>query len=162
MEPFDTIDHVRQLSRHTRADVERLRAVADVHPDSAELWDVLGDVMRLCTDGRYTIEESIACYNHAVKADPGYATAYESLGYAYDTYFDDFDRAAEYFRLAVSKGGGDTARIGLARVFAQLGDSALANAELDACTDQDQPDVRELRREIAAGIWCSTPSEEAQ
>lgn len=161
MEPFDLIDELRDKDRHMRSDVDSLRQMSERHPDCPELWDVLGDIQQICVDHECGIDESIACYQKAIDCDPQYAPAHVSLGYAYDTYFDDFANAAEHFRLAIAFGAGDTARIGLARVLAQLGDSDAAIAELDICSDQDQDAFLELRREIGEGLWFDSPLEEA-
>lgn len=161
MEPFDLIDELRDKDRHTRADVERLRQMSERHSDFPELWDLLGDIQQICVDHEYRIDESVSCYRKAIDCDPQYAPAHVSLGYAYDTYLDDFANAAEHFRLAIAFGAGDTARIGLARVLAQLGDADGANAELDKCSDQQHGDVLEVRREISEGLWFDASFEEA-
>ena len=153
MQPFDLIDELRDMDRHTRADVERLREMSQRHPDCPELWDVLGDIQQICVDHQYATEESLACYRRAIQLDPQYAPGHVSLGYAYDAHYDEFSKAAKHFRLAIACGAGDTARVGLARVQAQLGDAEGANAELDSCEDQNDHEVVELRRQIAEGLW---------
>lgn len=157
MDPYDLIDQLREKDRHTRLDVESLREMSERHPDCAELWDILGDIQQICVDHEYEIEESVACYRNAIACDPEYAPAHVSLGYTYDTYFNDFANAADHFRLAIALGAGDIARHGLARVLAQIGDAIAAGAELDACSDQQSIDVLELRREISEGIWFDRP-----
>ena len=83
MEPFDLIDLLRDKDRLTRSDVESLSEMSERHPDCPELWDVLGDIQRLCVDHEYKIGESIACYRKAIDCDPQYTPAHVSLGYAY-------------------------------------------------------------------------------
>jgi tetratricopeptide (TPR) repeat protein len=161
MEPFDLIDQLRNKDCHTKSDVESLRRMSEGYPDCPELWDVLGDLQQICVDHEYEIDESVACYRKAIACDPQYAPAHVSLGYAYDTYFDDFANAAEHFRLAIAFGAGDTARIGLARVLAQLGDADAAVAELDGCSDLEHVDVLELRREISKGLWFDPPLDQS-
>ena len=161
MEPFDLIDELRDKDRHTRSDVERLRQASEIYPDCAEVWDVFGDLMQICYDNEYSIDESLDCYKKSIACDETYAPAHVSLGYAYDAHFDDFPRAAKHFRLAIAHGAGDTARIGLARVLAQLGDSNGALGQLDACADQDDDNVREMRREVSDGFWFDPSIKEA-
>lgn len=154
MEPFDTIGRIRAKEDHTIVDVEELRSLAKLYPTEPELWDVLGDVMQVC-DADIPIEESIHCYRKAVECDSTFASAYASLGWAFDSYLDEFEAARRYFEMSIKYGGGDTARIGLARVLAQIGDSAEAIRQLAECDDKTRADWIEMSQEIREGIWCS-------
>lgn len=154
MEPFDTIDRIRLKERYTIEDVRDLRMLAESYPSEPELWDFLGDVMQIC-DAEFPIGESIACYKKALECDSTFASAYESLGWALDSYFDDFASARINFELAIAHGGGDSARIGLARVLAQMGKAVEANQRLHECEDKSHKDWLEMSREIREGFWCS-------
>ena len=93
------------------------------------------------------------CYRRAIVSDPTYAPAYESMGWALDTFFDHFDESSQNFRHALVYGAGDSCRVGLARVLAQTGKAEEAVNQLDQCKDQTNPDVIKLRQEIEDGIW---------
>ena len=160
MEPFDTIDLIRLQDSYSNNDIEELISLTHVHPNEPELWDVLGDIMQTCKEDR-PIEDSLKCYNKALECDNSFAAAYESIGWALDTYFDDFDGAEKNFLLALKHGAGDTARIGLSRVLAQTGRANAAMNCLDDCHDQTRSDLVEMRREIAEGIWFSESQETA-
>jgi hypothetical protein len=152
MEPFDTIDRVRLKDAHTIEDVSELRALTETHSTEPELWDLLGDVMQIC-DAEIPIQESINCYKRALQCDPTFASAYASLGWLLDSYFDDFQNAKMNFELAINYGCGDSARIGLARVFAQMGKIVEANQQLLECDDKTCEDWNEMSREIREGMW---------
>lgn len=55
------------------------------------------------------------------------------------------------FLRAIEFGAGDSARLGLARMFAQTDRAAAALMQLDLCEDQANQDVLELRTEIKEG-----------
>lgn len=154
MELYDTIDRIRLKERQTIEDVRDLRTLADAYPSVPELWDILGDVMQIC-DAEIPIGESIACYKKALECDPTFASTYESLGWALDSYFDDFSGARINFELAITHGGGDSARIGLARVLAQTDKAVEAIQQLDECEDKTRKDWLDMSREIREGTWCS-------
>jgi tetratricopeptide (TPR) repeat protein len=160
MEPFETIDRIRNHDSYSARDVEDLTSLTQVYPDEPELWDVLGDVMQACNEDR-PIEDSMKCYIKALECDESYAPAYESIGWALDAYFDDFDGAEKNFLLALQHSAGDTARIGLSRVLAQTGRDIAATNYLNDCHDQTRSDLIEMRREIAEGIWFSDSSKTA-
>lgn len=159
MEPFDTIDHIRDKSGPTEKDIQELRSLTLNYPRHPELGVCLGDMMQLSSSD-YPIEESLRCYHQAIACDPAHADAYEELAWAYDTYTEDFENAERYFRLAIEKGGGDSCRVGLARVYAQLSKNNAALLELDCCKDQNHPDVVSMRSEVSQGIWSPRDSEE--
>ncbi len=91
--------------------------------------------MQIC-NSEIPIQESIKCYRQALECDPTFASAYESLGWALDSYFSDFKNARRNFELAIENGAGDSARIGLARVLAQMGETVIANQSLAECDDK--------------------------
>lgn len=158
-EPFDTIEEYRELDRYSKLDVERLLALSCKFPKCAQLWDFIGDVMQICDEDGYMIADAMNCYNQAIIADPDYAIAHESLGYAYDTYFDDFENAEKHFRRALDLGAGDDVKIGLARVLAQQDRTTEANDLLAACDERDTPKWNSLRDEIEQGVWYKGPAE---
>jgi tetratricopeptide (TPR) repeat protein len=160
MEPFDTIDRIRIQDNYTSQDIRELKSLTQFHPNEPELWDVLGDIIQACDEDR-PIEESIACYKRAIECEVTYAPAYESIAWAMDTYFNDFDGAENNFLTALQHGASDTARIGLSRVLAQRGRTNEAIAYLDSCQDQTHPDVTEMRRQIVEGIWFSESQDTA-
>lgn len=152
MEPFDTLDRIRLKDAHTIEDVEELHSLTKSYPETPELWDRLGDIMQIC-NAEIPIQESIDCYKRAVECDPTFASAYESLGWALDSFFDDFENARKNFELAITHGGGDSARIGLARVLSQMGRATEANLRLSECDDKTRTDWIEMSQEIRDGIW---------
>lgn len=93
---------------------------------------------------------------NAVRIDPDYAQAHNSLGYWYDI-AADFPLAKYHFERAIALGAGDIARVGLARVLAQMGFDDDAFATLDACDNPAGESATELRREIAEGDWVPYP-----
>lgn len=90
-----------------------------------------------------------------MECDPTFASAYESLGWVLDSYFDDFIAARRNFELAIAYGAGDSAKIGLARVLAQMGEVVNANQILAECEDKTRDDWIEMSREVREGLWYS-------
>ena len=152
IEPFDSIDRIRAKDVYTEEDIALLRGLTETYPNEPELWDFLGDLMQICKS-HYPIEESMDCYRRAIECDRTYAPAHESLGWALDTYFDEFEESTRNFLLALEYGSGDSCRLGLARVLAQTGKTDVAILQLNQCNDQTMSDVINLRREIEGGIW---------
>jgi hypothetical protein len=156
MEPDDTIDAIRSQDRWTSADVDRLRDLSGDFPDDPYLWDTLGDVSQMTDSSAVGNGFALNCYLNAVRADPDYGPAHNSLGYWHDI-AAEFLLAKHHFERAIELGVGDVARVGLARVLAQMGCSDDASATLDSCDDPAGDSVVELRREIAEGVWVPYP-----
>ncbi|MCE9608453.1 MAG: hypothetical protein K8U03_26515 [Planctomycetia bacterium] len=150
MTPYQLIEELSEKEEYTAADLKRVRAMLDKYPKSAELWDYYGDLMQMSVE-EFPIERSQECYEKAIQCYPTFASAHESLGHLYDAYLDDFPKAEGCFVRAIEYGAGDSARVGLARVFAQTEREAAAIKQLDLCEDQANPDVLELRAEIEEG-----------
>ena len=120
----------------------------DRFPWSAEIWFLCGIAMNRADR---TAEEMQMCFERAIELDPGHGEAHEELGYVLDVYFDDFDRAAECFRRALSLGCGEESVYGLARVLAQSGQETEALHILDGTAQTTE--IVELRNEILSGIY---------
>lgn len=156
MEPDDTIDAIRDQDRWTLADVNRLRDLTERYPDDPYLWDMLGDVSQMIDVSAVGSDFARDCYLNAVRVDPDYGQAHNSLGYWCDI-AADFPLARHHFERAIELGVGDVARIGLARVLAQMGLDDDAFRMLDSCDNSADESVSELRREIADGLWGRYP-----
>lgn len=150
MTPSQLIEELSEKEEYTAADLKRVEAMLKRFPKSAELWDYYGDLMQMSTE-EFPIEQSQECYEKAIQCYPTFASAHESLGHLYDAYLDDFAKAEASFLRAIDFGAGDSARVGLARVFAQTEREAAAIKQLDLCEDQASADVLELRAEIEEG-----------
>jgi tetratricopeptide (TPR) repeat protein len=150
MTPAQLIEELSELESYKAADIARVEALLKTYPKSAELWEFLGDLMQM-SDDEFPVERSQECYQKAIQCYPSFASAHESLAHLYDAYLDDFPKAEASFLRAIEFGAGDSARVGLARVFAQTDREAAAIRQLDLCDDQTNPDLLELRDEIKAG-----------
>lgn len=147
MTPYALIEELSEKEEFTAADLKRVEAMLKRYPKSAELWDYYGDLMQMCSE-EFPIERSQECYEKAIQCYPTFASAHESLGHLYDAYLDDFPKAEACFLRAIEFGAGDSARVGLARVFSQTDREAAARKQLDLCEEQANQDVLELRAEI--------------
>lgn len=150
MTPYQLIEELSEKEAYTAADLERVEAMLKKYPKSAELWEYFGDLMQM-SDDEYPVERSQECYEKAIQCYPSFASAHESLGHLFDAYLDDFPKAEKCFLKAIEFGSGDSARIGLARVLAQMDREADALKQLDLCEDQANADLVELRGEIEEG-----------
>ncbi|TWT79655.1 hypothetical protein CA13_10610 [Planctomycetes bacterium CA13] len=148
MEPDDTIDAVRRKDIITLADVECLRTLTRTHPRDPYLWDVLGDIIQLADNQFAERYDSLDCYLNAIDADPEYGPAHNSLGYWHDI-AENYTLARLHFETAIRLGAGDTARIGLAKILAQLRLDDDAYAILDTCDDPMSDRVAATRVDIA-------------
>jgi tetratricopeptide (TPR) repeat protein len=151
IEPFETLDRIRAKNAFSDSDVALLRGLTETHPNEPELWDFLGDLMQVC-ESHYPIEASIDCYRRAIACDGMYAPAYESMGWALGTYFNQLEESSRNFLLALEFGAGDSSLVGLARIRAETGEIDEAIQLLHQCQDQSNPDVMNLRREIGKGF----------
>lgn len=155
MSEDDYIDAIGEIwNRPAEALALADKAVRDC-PASVELWCMRGDLLHLIAieddEAGDATQEILRSYEQAVKIDPQYAEAHESIGYYYDEFTDELERAAAAFQEAIRLGAGKTAYLGLAQVLVELGDDQRALAALDQCPGGKDPDVEELRRQIAAG-----------
>ena len=148
MEPDNTIDAIRSKDAWTPADVERLRDLTESYPDDPYLWGILGDIAQMVDRSAIGNGYSLQCYLNAVAADPNYGPAHNSLGYWYDI-AEDYVAAKRHFQIAIELGVGDTARIGLAKILAQMGHDDDAYKVLNGCDDTNSEHVAQVRREIA-------------
>ncbi|MSR57315.1 MAG: hypothetical protein EXS05_06555 [Planctomycetaceae bacterium] len=131
-----------------------LEAAVGEYPTSAELLCLLGDMIQLSDGDRYQSADALAAYQKAVAADPCCCEAYESLGYYYDVYTDDFERAENAFRTAIEFGAGPDSYAGLARVLAERGNEAVDILSfLDNCPYATTPEVLRIRSEIERRLW---------
>ena len=150
MTPYALIEMLSEKEEHTIADLEQVEAMLKRYPKSAELWDYYGDLLQMSSE-EFPIERSQECYEKALQCYPSFATAHESLGHLYHAHLEDIPKAEVSFLRAIEFGAGDSARVGLARVFAHSNREAAALKQLDLCEDQADEDVLELRAEIKEG-----------
>lgn len=150
MTPHALIEELSEKEEYTAADRELVDAMLKRYPKSAELWDYYGDLLQMSSE-EFPIERSQECYEKALQCYPSFATAHESLGHLYGSHIEDIPKAEASFLRAIEFGAGDSARVGLARVFAHTNRAAAALKQLDLCEDQANDDVLELRDEIKEG-----------
>jgi len=112
-------DFIRRIkSEITRAEgaseqlLEEIDAELNRAP-TAELWILRGDAIQVSDADDADLDEVEASYLAALELDPNSADAYESLGHFAFGVADDPRTAAEYFRAAISRGAGASAREGL-------------------------------------------------
>lgn len=128
MEPHDSINAIRARGKcWTVADVDRLLELLGRFPDHLYRLDTLGDAPQLVDHPRLAKDFALQSYNHAVAADRTDWQTHVSLGHWYDI-AEDFTHSIQHFRLVIEYGAGDSARIALASVFAQMGDRDAAFA----------------------------------
>jgi len=150
MTPYALIEKLSEKEEYTAEDLEQVDAMLKRYPKCAELWDYYGDLLQMSSE-EFPIERSQECYEKALQCYPSFATAHESLGHLYGTHLEDIPKAEASFLRAIEFGAGDSARVGLARVFAHSHREAAALKQLDLCEDQANEDVLELRAEIEQG-----------
>lgn len=124
-------------------------------PDSPSLWQRRGDLIQL-GDGKsaHSLEDALHSYETAVKLDPGFAEAYESIGYYFDVIHEDLPLAGAAFLKATQLGGGGYSWAGLARVLAEQSRPLGEILEmLDNCPFAGTPAVHQIRKELEDGRW---------
>lgn len=124
-------------------------------PDSPCLWKRRGDLIQL-GDGEsaHSLEDSLHSYETAVKLDPGFAEAHESIGYYFDVIDEDLPKAEAAFLRATQLGGGEYSWAGLARVIAERGGPReQILALMDDCPFADASAVQKIRQEVDEGFW---------
>jgi hypothetical protein len=116
---------------------------------SPHVWTLLGDLVQICDtpQGAPTPE---ACYKRALRIDGQHHDALVGLGFYHDVFSGDLGKARRYFRRALEVRRTTEARVGLARVLAQLGKEKESFALIGRLK---APAARQLAREIASGIW---------
>ena len=115
------LDEVVREQAATEASLALIDEALRRFPASAALWCLHGDLLQLCIDDEVREPDGAAdSYLKAIELDPANPEPYESLGHFCDGVLDDPEQAAEYFRKAIARGGGESARDGLAEALAQL------------------------------------------
>lgn len=122
---------------------------AQKYSRSPQIWTTLGDLVQICDTPRDAPTPE-ACYKRALRIDSRYHDALVGLGFYHDVFSGDLTKARHYFSLALDVRRTTEARIGLARVLAQLGKEKQALAHLGKLR---APAARQLVREIASGVW---------
>jgi len=122
-------------------------------PDSAVLWRLRGHLLQLSTGDSRTLASARESYERAIALDPSSANAHLSLAEFIDGVEDDPAAAEAHFRNALLRGAGTDAKLGLARVLAQLGRTTEALQELSSPQLAANEDAAELRDEIHAGLY---------
>jgi Flp pilus assembly protein TadD len=153
-EAIALVDSGSSAGWHTLAEVEdALRAF----PSSSRLWNLRGDLILLDdeVDDHYTLEDALQSYRRAIELDPGFAEAYENIGYYHDVHEDAPEHAEAYFRQAVVLEGRCASYSGLARVLAEMGRHAEALDVLTPgnCPHWESDEIRAIRREIEDRLW---------
>lgn len=124
-------------------------------PESPRLWQQRGDLIEL-GDGKsaHSLEDALQCYETAVKLDPDFAEAYESIGYYFDVIDVDLPRAEAAFFKATQLGTRADSWAGLARVLAEQGRPlGEVLGLLGNCPSADAPMVQQIRQELEEGRW---------
>jgi hypothetical protein len=124
-------------------------------PESPRLWQRRGDLIQL-GDGEsaHSLEDALRSYEMAVKLDPGFAEAHESIGYYFDAIDEDLPRAEAGFLKATQLGGGEYSWAGLARVIAEQGGlPEQILALIDDCPFADASAVQDVRQRLEQGFW---------
>lgn len=134
------------------------RAVRDC-PGSASLLCMRGDLLQLAPSTYEAADDPRGCYRRAIDLDPRNAEAWESLGFYYDVFDDDFPRAIDAFRRAIECGAGPDSVRGLARALAEGGQpgeaiAVIERALADPPGDADRAAFSELEEEIERGDWA--------
>ena len=149
----------RPGSDHSSVDVLALseEAVRD-YPGNASLLCMRGDLIQLAPASYQSEDDPKGCYLRAIEIDPLCCEAWESLGYYYDDYDDDYTRAIEAFKRAIECGAGPASVRGLARALAESGKRGDALATIDRALAQDITSAEkiafsELREEIVSGDY---------
>jgi len=71
------------------------------HPLSAALWCIRGDLIQLGpANCPHELQEALKSYQHAIKSDPTYAEAYESINYFLDAVENKPAEAGYHFKEA--------------------------------------------------------------
>jgi uncharacterized protein HemY len=134
------------------------QAIAE-HPSSSTLWYDLGMIMHRCSEEHgFSAEDYLRCFENAVKCNTDNWEALRELGYVLDTYFDEYEKAAEAFKKAISLGADHESYGGYARALAQMGrtEEAIACLSESTCPFHNHPEIQKLRSEIRAGDWYWT------
>ena len=124
-EPRQLAGRIRELvlqdGQAGRQVLDMVEDAVRLHPDSAELWCLRGDVILLADeDEGYSVDEAATSYLEANRLAPDDPEPLESLGHFYDAVMDDPREAEGFFRRALELGAGDSAREGLAEALEQL------------------------------------------
>jgi len=122
-------------------------------PFSPELWCMRGELIQLAE--KHPLEESLRSFMRAIEIDPAFARAHQLVGEYYDAAKDQPETALPWYERAIVLGGDVDAYVGRARAIAQTRtvSEALASLQPEACPCFDDPDIQEISREIAEGIW---------
>ncbi len=153
------VDEIRALKRGAReitpATFARIEAALAAYPLSPRLWCIRGDCIQLgAEDSSYVLRDALASYERALKIDPRFAEAHESVGYYFDVIEEDLAKAEVAFVTAIEFGGGSHSYSGLARVMAERGrDREEILAMLARCSERDSSAIREARQETLRGEW---------
>ena len=129
-------------------------------PDSAKLWVMRGDLIQLGDDdSNYSLEEALKSYETALRIDPAFADAHESIGYYFDVIDEDLERSEAAFAAAIAHGAGVNSYFGLARVLAERGEPRKTILSMiDACAFCHDPKIQEIRIKIESGFWDLKPN----
>lgn len=129
------LEEARALYRAGRfVEGERFTAAAvQAHPDSAELWNIRGVMLRQLKRGR----DALAALEHAVGVDSGYVGARVNLGNVLLDLGDPGRAEALFAALVAVEPGAAIHRLGLGRALLALGRRDLAVAQLRTAVSLD-------------------------
>ena len=154
------IEQIQNITSTVGVTADALHSVEEALlalPSSCRLWCLRGDLIQMQEDeSQYQLADAMTSYKRAAEIDPACAEAQESMGYFYDVFEDDFEKAERALRLAIQNGAGANSYIGLARVLSQVGRKEEALDLLSSCQHRDEEKVNEIRSEIEDGIWRQT------
>jgi tetratricopeptide (TPR) repeat protein len=164
---MDERDYVSRLkglwpsgdSDRSLADVLALseHAVRD-YPRSVSLLCMRGDLLQLAPSTYQPHDDPKSCYLRAIEIDPRCSEAWESLGFYFDVFDEDYTQAIEAFRQAIESGAGPDSVRGLAAALAESGQrceglTIIERALQGDLSDADRSTFSELREEIERGDY---------
>ena len=103
---------VSETERVPAALIKELDEELDHNP-SVDLWILRGDVIQLCEDGEYDLDDARESYIKAIALDPQSADAFESLAHFTFAVNAAARDSLQYFQRAIELGAGQSAREGL-------------------------------------------------
>lgn len=158
MEAREYVEKAGQILRSSGGGPARALGMAEEglrkHLDSPDLWQLRGDLLRLCGE----FDEVLECYERAATLDPLNPACFERIGQFHDAHTQDGASAERAYRNALDLGAGWRSVAGLGRILALSGREPEALALIRSSPHREQTDVYRLSAEIAEGSWSPAAS----